>query len=163
MLATSRDEVIPRTKQIIGAQKVILTIFFTGTKLVSLNALPPGGKFTQDYFLNTAPRDIIHERGQILRRVLRGDFFVHMDNSMCHNGRKLTDELENLKLVRVAHPPYSRDLSPCDFRLFGMLKQKTQDRVFDTTEEILMATRNPSSSIGFNELNMSLSINGNTA
>jgi hypothetical protein len=43
MFATGRDEVIARTKQTIGAQKVMLTIFFTGTQLLSLNALPLGG------------------------------------------------------------------------------------------------------------------------
>jgi hypothetical protein len=39
----------------------MLTIFFTGTKLVSLNALPFGGRFTQDYFINTVRPDIVHE------------------------------------------------------------------------------------------------------
>jgi histone-lysine N-methyltransferase SETMAR len=75
-----------------------------------------------------------------------------MDNSMCHNGRKVTDELENLKLVPVAHPPYSRDLSPCDFWLFRMLKQKIQDRVFGTTEEILIAIRNFWSEVTFEDM-----------
>jgi hypothetical protein len=112
----------------------MLTIFFTGAKLASLNALPPGGRFTHDYFMSTVLSDIVHERAPILRRVRRGDFFVHMDNSMWHNRSKVTDELENLKLDRVAHPPFSPDLSPCDFWLFGMLKQKAQDRVFDATE-----------------------------
>jgi hypothetical protein len=98
VLAIRRDEVIPKTKQTIGAQKDTLTIFFTVTKLISLNALSPGGRFTQDYFINTVLLDIVHARGQILRRVRRGDFCVHMDNSMCHNGRKVTSELENLKL-----------------------------------------------------------------
>jgi hypothetical protein len=74
MFAKSRDEIIPKTKQTIAAQKVMLTIFFTGTKLVILTALPPGGRFTQDYFINTVLHDIIHERGQILRRARRGDF-----------------------------------------------------------------------------------------
>jgi hypothetical protein len=152
MFATSRDEVIPRTKQRIGAQKVMLTIFFTSTKLVSLNALPSGGRFTQNYFINTVLPDLIHERGQILRRIRRADFFVRMDNSMCYNGRKVTDELENLKFVRVAHPPYSPDLSPCDFWLFGTWKQKIQDHVFDTTEEILMAIRNVWSEVTFEDL-----------
>jgi histone-lysine N-methyltransferase SETMAR len=75
-----------------------------------------------------------------------------MDNSMCHNGRKVTDELENLKLDRVAHPPYSRDLSPCDFWPLGIFKQKIQDRVFDTTEEILMAIRNVWNEVTFEDL-----------
>jgi hypothetical protein len=80
-----------------------------------------------------------------------GRFFVHMDHSMCHNSRKVTDELENRKLVRVAHPPNSRDLSPCDFWRFGMLKQKIQDRVFDTIEEILMAIRKVWSEVTFED------------
>jgi hypothetical protein len=64
-----------------------------------------------------------------------------MDNSMCHNDRKVTDELEILRLDRVPHPPDSPDLSPCDFWLFGMLKQTIKDRVFQTIEEILDAIR----------------------
>jgi hypothetical protein len=87
-----------------------------------LNALPFGGRFTQDYFINTVRPDIVHEWRPILHGVRRGDCFVHMDNFMCHNRRKVTDELENLKLIRGAHPPYSPYLSPCDFWIFGKLK-----------------------------------------
>jgi transposase len=97
--------------------------------LISRQALPLGARFAQEYFISTILPDIVHERGQIFRRVHRGDFFVHMDNSMCHNGhngRKVTDELEVLRLNRVPHPPYSPDLSPCDFWLFGMLKQERE-------------------------------------
>jgi hypothetical protein len=71
---------------------------------------------------------------------------------MCHNGRQVTDEFENLKLDRVDHPLYSRNLSPCDFWLFGMLKQKIADRVFDMTEEILMAIRKVWSEVTFEDL-----------
>jgi hypothetical protein len=67
-----------------------------------------------------------------------GDFagrtFVHIDNSICHNDRKVTDEFDNLKLDRIPHLPYSQDLSPCDFWSFGMLKQKIKDRMFQTVE-----------------------------
>jgi histone-lysine N-methyltransferase SETMAR len=62
-----------------------------------------------------------------------------MDNSMCHNRRKLTDEIDNLKLDRVPHPPYSPDLSQCDFWSFGMLKQAIKDREFHAVEEIVSA------------------------
>jgi hypothetical protein len=58
---------------------------------------------------------------------------------MCHNGRKVTDELDNLKLDRVPYPPYSPDLGPYDFWLFGMLKQAIKDREFHAIEEIVSA------------------------
>jgi hypothetical protein len=76
MFAASRDEVIPRKKHTIGARKVMVTIFFSGAKLISLQALPSGARFTQEYFINTILPDLVHERGQIFRRVNRGDFFL---------------------------------------------------------------------------------------
>jgi hypothetical protein len=36
MFAATRDEVIPRKHATIGARKVMLTIFFSGAKLISL-------------------------------------------------------------------------------------------------------------------------------
>jgi hypothetical protein len=62
MFATSREEVIPRTKATIGAQKVMLTIFFSGVKLISLNALSAGARFTQEYFINNILPDIFDEK-----------------------------------------------------------------------------------------------------
>jgi hypothetical protein len=58
--------------------------------------------------------------------------------SIC-NGRKVTDEFDNRRLQRVAHPPYSTDPSPCDFWVFGMLKQKMKDCEFSGVEEIMNA------------------------
>jgi histone-lysine N-methyltransferase SETMAR len=141
MFATSREEVIPRTKARIGVQKVLLTIFFSSVKLISPNALPAGARFTQEYFINSSLPDILDEKQRILGRNRRGDFFIHMDNSICHNGRKVTDEFDNRKLQRVARPPYSPDLSPCDFWLFDVLKQKMKDRQFSGVEEIMNAVQ----------------------
>jgi hypothetical protein len=60
---------------------------------------------------------------------------------MCHNDRKVNDELANLKPDCVPHPPYSPNMSPCNFWLFRILKQKIKDRVFQTVEEIMTAFR----------------------
>jgi histone-lysine N-methyltransferase SETMAR len=139
MFARSRDEVIPRTEATISTQKVKLTIFFSGVKLASRNALPFGARFTQEYFFNRILPDIVNKMGQILQRVRRGDWFVYMNNFICHNGRKVSDELDSLKLDRVPHPPYSPDLSSCDFWSFGMLKQAIKNRVFHAVEEIVSA------------------------
>jgi hypothetical protein len=93
IFAASRDEVILGTKPTIGARKVMVMIFFSGAKLISLQTLPPGARFTQEYFINTILPDFVHERWQILRRVHGSEDCVHMDNSMYHNGRKVTDEV----------------------------------------------------------------------
>jgi hypothetical protein len=55
-------------------------------------------------------------------------FSVHMDNAMCQKYAKITEKLEKKYIAGVPHPPYSPDFSPCDFWLFGILKQKIKDR-----------------------------------
>jgi transposase len=58
---------------------------------------------------------------------------------MYHNGAKITEKLEKRHIARAPHPPYSPDLSPCDFWLFGILKQRMKERVFQSEEQILGA------------------------
>jgi hypothetical protein len=64
-----------------------------------------------------------------------------VDYSICDNGRKVTDELEVLRLDRVPHPLDWRNLSPRDFCLFGIMNQNIKDRVFQTIEKNLDAIR----------------------
>jgi hypothetical protein len=39
-------------------------------------------------------------------------------------------------MAGISHPPYSPDLTPCDFFLFPNMKLKLKGRRFDTIEEI---------------------------
>jgi hypothetical protein len=40
--------------------------FLSGVKLISLNALPAGARFTQEYFINSILPDILDEKQRIL-------------------------------------------------------------------------------------------------
>jgi histone-lysine N-methyltransferase SETMAR len=48
----------------------------------------------------------------------------------------VTDKLDDQNLKRMPHPAYSPDLSPCDFFLFGYLKDKLIDKQYTTPEEL---------------------------
>jgi hypothetical protein len=39
-------------------------------------------------------------------------------------------------MAAIPHPPFSPDLTPCDFFLFTKMKLKLKGLQFDTTEEI---------------------------
>jgi hypothetical protein len=56
--------------------------------------LPKGTKFNQDYFTDTVLPNLYHETRRIARRKGLPSFSVHMDNSVCHNGAKITEKLE---------------------------------------------------------------------
>jgi hypothetical protein len=122
MFPPSRDEEIPRDKATIEIQKIMLIIFFSGVSLIILNSLPSDARFNQEYFTNNILPGIVEARRQIFYRFRRRALFVQMKDYKCHNGCKMTDEFNNLKLERIPHRPYSLDLSPCAFWIFVILK-----------------------------------------
>ena len=56
----------------------------------------------------------------------------HQDNAPVYNCILVTDYLSKMGIKTVPHPPYSRDLAPCDFWLFSKLRGCR----YETTEEM---------------------------
>jgi hypothetical protein len=83
MFARTRDEVIPRTSQKIGSNKVMVAIF-NGTQSMCLDYLPRGQKFNKLYFndmiLHQIDRGINRGRGKSRTKSMR----IHMDNARVH-------------------------------------------------------------------------------
>ena len=50
------------------------------------------------------------------------------------------DHISSLRMTRFNHPPYSPDLAPCDFFLFGYLKYQLEAKIFRTEEDLLKET-----------------------
>jgi hypothetical protein len=73
--------------------------------LLVLNLVPKGTKFNQDYFIDTVLPNLYSEKKRIARRKGLPSFPVHMDNSMCHNGAKITEKLEKRHIAGALHPP----------------------------------------------------------
>jgi transposase len=48
---------------------------------------------------------------------------LHFDNGPVHNPGTVRENLASFGFRRMAHPPYSPDLAPYDFFLFGAKKQ----------------------------------------
>ena len=51
-----------------------------------------------------------------------GQWHFYWDNAPVHNSILVTDYLTKMGIKTVPHPPYSRDLAPCDFWLFPQLR-----------------------------------------
>jgi hypothetical protein len=87
----------------------------------------------------------------IFRRQKTGStFWVHMNNSMCHNRSKVTSKIKKNHISRMPHPPDSSDINPCDFWRFDMLKQILRDREFSPRDEIEDAIAQVWNSLTFN-------------
>jgi hypothetical protein len=96
--ARTRDEVIPRTSQKFGSEKVMVTIF-SGTQLMCLDHLPRGHKFNKLYFkdviLHQIDRGLNRGRGQGRTKSMR----IHIDNARVHATRDRIAEIQRLKMM----------------------------------------------------------------
>jgi hypothetical protein len=115
----------------------MLKVFFTFCKLLVLNALPQRQKYNQDYFGQKKIPELQSERFRFARQKTLVEFAAHMDNSICHNGTKVTNALDKVNVIRILHPVYSPDLSSCDFWFFGILKHRMTERQLQNPKEIL--------------------------
>jgi hypothetical protein len=88
-----------------------------------LDALPKGSKSNQDYFIDNLLPALNQVRTGNARHKGEPALIVHMDNSMCHNGAKITEKISLKGLGRVPQPADSRDTGPCSFWAFGTIKE----------------------------------------
>jgi hypothetical protein len=93
----------------------MITRFFTARQLIALDVLPKGQKYNQEYFVQNILPSLLSEKKPFSGQKTAINFSGHMDSSICHNGHQAVDELRHLKILRTPHPPYSADISPCDF------------------------------------------------
>jgi len=61
---------------------------------------------------------------------------LHHDNAPCHTAISVIEFLAKKGIPVVPQPPYSPDLSPCDFFLFPKLKFNLKGRHFGTVKNI---------------------------
>jgi hypothetical protein len=92
MFARSATDVIPRTRQAVGAKTTLITVFFTAKKLITFDVLPKGTTFNQLYFINKIFSDLKTPNRNFWRQKTGSTFWVHMNTSMCHNRSKVTSK-----------------------------------------------------------------------
>ena len=64
---------------------------------------------------------------------------LHWDNASSHKSLITRNKIESVGFIEVEHPPYSPDIAPCDFFLFGYIKNKLKGNVFNTSNELKVA------------------------
>ena len=59
-----------------------------------------------------------------------------IDNARPHTGRLTQETVEHLGLEVLPHPPYSPDLAPSDYHLFGPMKKMLTGQKFTSDTEV---------------------------
>lgn len=64
----------------------------------------------------------------------------HQDNASAHKSMIAMAKIHELRYELLPHPPYSTDLTPCDFLLFPNLKNWLGGKRFTSNEEAINET-----------------------
>ena len=73
-------------------------------------------------------------RGLLITGVL-----LQHDNARTHTASSTVATIQDLSFDCLPHPPYSPDLAPSDFHVFGPLKEATGCKSFRSDEEVQQA------------------------
>ena len=66
---------------------------------------------------------------------MKGIVLLH-DNTCPYTAAHTVETLQKLKFEVLAHPPYSPNLAPSDYHLFGPLKEALRGRQFTLDQEL---------------------------
>ena len=124
-----------------SAGKVMLTIFLdvSGPILVHFQEKGQTVNSAQysDMLVNKLKPVIRSKRrGLLSKRVL----LLH-DNAHLHTAAHAVDTLCALKFEVLQHPPYSPDLAPSDFHMFGPMKEHLGGQKFADDNEVMEAVQ----------------------
>jgi hypothetical protein len=118
----------------------MLTIVWNPSGFHIVKALPKGSKFSAQYYTNNILIAISDWRRLAGKRI-PNKLWVHADNARPRNAKVSTDFIALNRMKQTIHAPYSPDLVPRDFFLFGYVKRKLMGHHADSPSELLIRIR----------------------
>jgi hypothetical protein len=129
------EEPHERPRHTVQAQKKMVTIAWNPWGFHLLNALPKGSSFTGEYYCNNILAGLLQLRPAPESRRL----CLLADHARVHTGRQCQDFLGENRLRILTQPPYSPDLVPSDFVVFGHVKHCLAVAAFASRSELFEA------------------------
>jgi histone-lysine N-methyltransferase SETMAR len=132
------EQVPERSKQMIQSGKSLVTRGWNPHEFHLIKALPKGMKFNSSYYIHeilTPWLDWYKPQSGMARQNL----VIHSGNGCPQTAKVDSDFCEENEITVLPHLPYSPDLAPSDFYLFGFLKDMLKGSVYDEPDELLGA------------------------
>ena len=123
----------PRTA--ISAGKHMCTFFWDQDGPLLIKWLPKGVTINSDYYTQ-----VLQELRQAIKserrgKLSKGVLLLH-DNARPHTSQQTSTAIRDLGYEVVPHPPYSPDLAPSDFWLFGPMKKALRGKRFYSLQQL---------------------------
>ena len=124
MWADASEELPTRVRPKISSRKCLICVIWSPMGIHSLLAVPSGSQYNSHFFCDNVLADLKANLTEGSRRKTLQGYFLHLDNAPAHNARISQQAINDLRATRVPQPPYSPDIAPSDFFLFGHIKNE---------------------------------------
>jgi len=109
-------------------------------KAVILHNFPePGQTINSDRFVAVLTK--LKAQTSRVRPEKMKTFLLQHNNARPHTSLKTMEHTANLGWTVLPHPPYSPDLAPSDFHLFGMIEDGLSRQIFSSKYVITAAVK----------------------
>ena len=105
------------------SNRMLYAIFFDLKGSVLQIPVPKGSSVTGKFYRESVLTQIVDFYKKRRPRTSVRGIKLHYDNAPAHKSATVQEYLKESRLNVLDHPPYSPDLSPCDFWLFPRLKE----------------------------------------
>jgi hypothetical protein len=139
MWTQDRDELPPNVKRTISSKKTMFSAYFSRCGLVSVEFLPMWQKYNSQFFTETVSPSIEKKLAECRPKLQTTPPHLHVDNTNPHTSKGSIEKIEELGFILVPQPPYSPNLAPCDFSLFGYLKQPLEGKHLTREDSVIAA------------------------
>jgi len=119
--------------------RAMLIVFFDIQGTVIAEWVPSSQMVNQQYYIEGLTK--LHESvGRKRPELWRNGWILHQDNVPAHNALSVKQFLANKNITVLEHPPYSPDLTPCNFYLFPKIKSVLKRTHFVSVENVKAKT-----------------------
>lgn len=125
----------PEPHQQLHEKKTMLVFFFDHEGPLIIDFLPQEQTINSTYYckrLDNLNKIYLDKRKN---QKHLGVHLIH-DGASSHTSYETKERLQRLNINTLQHPPYSPDISPCDYAVFGPLKKRLRGHRFATLEAL---------------------------
>ena len=123
-----------------SAGKVMVTVFWDSVGVILVDFMSKRATINSDVYIDTLKK--LKARIRRLQPASEtSKVLLQHDNARPHTSLKTREVISSFVWTTISHSPYSPDLAPSDFHLFGPLKESLRGRHFFSDEEVKTAVR----------------------
>ena len=124
-----------KPKAMPSAKKIMGTVFWDAEGCILIEFLEPGKTLNASHYVQTLSKLRCALRD---KRPGRKVILLH-DNTRPHTTRLTLEKIEKTGWEVLPHPPYSPDLAPSDYHLFGFVKNQMRGHHYEMNEALQTA------------------------